>query len=67
MEERMKVTLTEPGLAGEYVVEERHADGSLVLAPDTSIEAIRQCLGTRPMTAEEFEQHFGELPRDDEG
>ena len=63
----MKVTLTEPGLAGEYVVEERHADGTLVLAPATSIEAIRQRLGTRPMAAEEFDEHFGDLPRDDEG
>jgi hypothetical protein len=35
MEERpMKVTLTEPDLAGSYVVAERRGDGSLVLRPE---------------------------------
>jgi hypothetical protein len=63
----MKVTLTEPGLEGDYIVEERHEDGSLLLAPDTSIEAIRKRLGTRPMSSEEFEEHFGHLPSDGEG
>ncbi len=63
----MKVTLTEGALAGEYVVAERHPDGSVLLAPDTSAEAIRGRLGTRAMTAEEFEQHFGDLPSDGEG
>jgi hypothetical protein len=28
MHEPMKVTLTEMGLAGDYIVAERHADGS---------------------------------------
>ncbi|CAN5451479.1 hypothetical protein BH20ACT18_BH20ACT18_14040 [soil metagenome] len=50
----LKVTLNEPGLAGGYIVAERHPDGSVVLAPDTSIEAIRRRLGTRPMTPEQF-------------
>ena len=63
----MKVTLTEPGLAGDYIVAERHPDGSVVLAPDTSIEAIRRRSGTRPMSREEFERHFGHLPADGEG
>jgi hypothetical protein len=67
MEEPMKVTLTEDGIAGDYIVAERNPDGSLLLAPDTSIEAIRRRQGTRPMTSEEFEQHFGDLPRDGEG
>jgi hypothetical protein len=66
-ESPMKVTLTEPGVAGDYIVAERNADGTVVLAPDTSIEAIRKRLGTRPMTAEEFEEHFGQLPADAEG
>jgi hypothetical protein len=66
-ESPMKVTLTEPGVAGDYIVAERHPDGTVVLAPDTSIEAIRRRLGTRPMPPEEFEQHFGHLPSDDEG
>ena len=63
----MKVTLTEPGLAGDYIVAERHADGSVLLAPDTSIEAIRKRSGTRAMRPEEFERHFGHLPSDGEG
>jgi hypothetical protein len=40
---------------------------SPVLLPDTSFAAVRQRLGTEPMTAEEFEQHFGNLLTDDEG
>lgn len=63
----MKVTLTEPELAGDYIVVERNPDGSVVLAPDTSIEAIRSQLGTRPMSPEEFQRHFGHLPNDGEG
>ena len=53
--------------SGDYVLVEERSDGSLVVAPDTSIEAIRKRVGTRPMTAGEFEEHFGELPRDGEG
>jgi hypothetical protein len=30
----LKVTLTEPGIAGSYVVAERRADGALVLMPE---------------------------------
>ena len=48
------------------LIEER-TDGSLVAAPDTSIEAIRKRAGTRPMTTAEFEEHFGDLPSDEEG
>lgn len=59
--------LTEPGLPGDYIVAERNPDGSLLLAPDTSIEAIRGRLGGRPLTPEEFEEHFGDLSTDDEG
>lgn len=62
-----KVALTEPGLAGEYVVAERHPDGSVLLAPDTAIDAIQRRIGGRPMTDEEFEEHFGDLPSDGEG
>jgi hypothetical protein len=63
----VKVTLTEPGVAGDYVVAERHPDGTVVLAPDTSIEAIRKRVGTRPMTPKEFDEYFGQLPSDVEG
>jgi hypothetical protein len=62
----MRVTLTEPGVAGDYVLEERRPDGGLVLAPDTTVEAIRRRVGGRPMTDAEFEQHFGQLPTDDD-
>ncbi len=68
MKERpMKVTLTEPELAGDYIVAERAPDGSVQLVPDTSIEGINKRIGGRPMTPDEFDQHFGALPRDDEG
>lgn len=63
----MRVTLTEPEIAGDYIVEERGEDGSVLLRPDTSIEAIRKRLGTRPMSREEFGRHFGDLPSDGEG
>jgi hypothetical protein len=52
---------------GEYVVTDQQPDGELTLVPDTSIAAVRQRLGTEPMSAEEFERHFGDLPTDDEG
>lgn len=51
---------------GEYVVDEILADGRLVVRPDTSAEAIYRRQRSRPVTAEEFEQHFGDLPTDDE-
>jgi hypothetical protein len=33
----------------------------------TSLDEIRERQGGRPMTPEEFERHFGHLPRDGEG
>ena len=60
------VTVT-GAIVGEYIVDEREPGGELRLVPDTSIAAIRERLGTEPMTAEEFEEHFGDLPTDDEG
>ena len=61
--------LSEPELAGDCIVAERAPDGSVHLVPDTSDEAIaaRLGLGGRPMTQDEFSEHFGALPRDDEG
>jgi len=53
--------------SGEYVIVEEREDGSLVVAPDTSVEAIRRRAGTRRMTSHEFEEHFGDLPSDGEG
>jgi len=63
----MKVTLTEPGIAGDYIVVEHNADGSVLLSPDTSATAIERRLGVEPASEEEFERHFGHLPRDGEG
>jgi hypothetical protein len=54
-------------IAGEYVVEDRRPDGRLVLVPDTSVDAILARHGAKPLAAEEFERHFGDLPTDDEG
>jgi hypothetical protein len=54
-------------IAGEYVVEDRRADGRLVLVPDLSVKAVLARHGERPMSAENFERHFGDLPTDDEG
>ena len=36
----IKVTLTEPGIAGSYDVVERREGGTLVLRPETSDEVI---------------------------
>jgi hypothetical protein len=66
-EAAMKVTLTEPGVAGDYIVAEHNPDGSLLLAPDTSIAAIERRAGATAASAEEFEELFGDLPRDGEG
>jgi hypothetical protein len=63
----LKVTLSEPGVAGDYVLDERNPDGSLLLRPDTSVEAMERRAGLRPMNEEEFEEVFGDLPRDGEG
>ena len=54
-------------LSGEYVVDEVLDDGRLVIRPDTSAHAIHRRLGLEPVSAEEFEAHFGDLPTDDEG
>lgn len=60
----MKVTLTEPGLAGSYdVVKEE--DGRLVLErnlePDWA--ELHERHGTRALSDEEFDEVFGDLPR----
>lgn len=65
-EQLVHVTLS-GDINGEYIVKYEQPDDELTLVPDTSIAAVRQRLGTEPMSAEEFEQHFGDLPTDDEG
>ena len=65
---RVKVTLTERGVAGDYVVAERHEDGSVLLAPDTSIDAIRRRHNLKSATLAEFEAEYGPvLSPDGEG
>lgn len=49
----MRVTLTEPGLAGSYDVVEHRDDGTLVLRPETSDEVIGQ-FADRVLTEDEF-------------
>jgi hypothetical protein len=53
---------------GEYLVSEERPDGSLTLVPDTSFEAARKRLGTRPGTLADFEAEYGPVnPPDGEG
>jgi hypothetical protein len=54
-------------LTGDYVVDEMLDDGRLVIRPDTSAKAIRGRQGLEPISAEEFDRHFGHLPTDSEG
>lgn len=50
-----------------YVVEDALPDGRLVLRPDTGIDAVRERVGTEPMSPGQFQQVFGHLPTDSEG
>lgn len=55
-------------MSGDYVIVEKREDGSLVLQPDTSMEAIRRRHHATPATLEEFEAEYGPLqPPDGEG
>lgn len=49
----MRVTLTDPALAGEYVVSEQREDGTLVLRPESSDEVIER-FADRPLSGEEM-------------
>lgn len=54
--------------SGDYVIVEEREDGSLVLAPDTSMAAIRRRHGLVPATLAEFEADYGPVqPPDGEG
>jgi len=61
----MKVTLTEPGIAGDYEVVENDG-GRLVLERklEPSSDELHARHGTRGLTDDEFEQAFGDLPRE---
>ena len=56
----------------DSMTDEEAAQVKLIFAPEwpskaTSIEEIRKRTGTRPMSPEEFDRHFGSLPTDGEG
>ena len=54
--------------SGDYVITEEREDGSLVLAPDASMAAIRGRHGAAPATLADFEAEYGPLqPPDGEG
>jgi hypothetical protein len=55
-----KVTLSEPGVAGSYVVAERRADGTLVLRPESSDEVAEQ-FADRPLSEAELEESLDRL------
>lgn len=61
----MRVTLTDPEIAGEYVVVE-HDDSRVVLerSLEPSSAEMHRRHATRPLTDEEFEESFGELPEE---
>ena len=48
-------------LTGRFEFLEQHEDDTGLLAPDTSAETILRRLGSRPATAEEFQQAFGDV------
>ena len=65
----MRVTLTEPEIAGDYLVEPQE-DGTLILVPEgkePTLAQIRGREGARALSDEEFQRTFGELPSDQEG
>lgn len=64
--EKAHVTLS-GDITGEYLVEDRRRDGRLVLVPDMSADTILVRNGAKPLSAEDFERHFGDLPTDNEG
>jgi hypothetical protein len=55
-------------VSGDYVVVEKHDDGSLLVKPDTSMTAIRRRLDATPATLDEFVAEYGPIqPPDGEG
>ena len=54
--------------SGDYIIVEERKDGALILAPDTSMGAIRRRHGLEPATLAEFEAEYGPVqPPDGEG
>jgi ribosomal protein L16 Arg81 hydroxylase len=64
----MTAVITVSGYEGAWrVVEEAEDRLVLTRVPERTVEQMRAELGSRAMTPEEFEQHFGHLPSDPEG
>jgi hypothetical protein len=49
------------------VVSDKHGGVALEPAITETVAEVHAQHGTRPLTAEEFEMHFGDLPSDGEG
>ena len=63
----LRVTLT-GDRSGDYVIVDEREDGLLILAPDTSMAAVRRRHGLEPATLTEFEAKYGPVqPPDGEG
>jgi hypothetical protein len=61
-DERLPIVDVTGAVNGRYEVLEQGEDGTIVLGPDTSADAIMRRLGSTPMTEQEFERAFGDLP-----
>jgi hypothetical protein len=58
-EDRMKVTLTEPEVAGSYVITERRPNGALVLEPERErLSAVIAETEGKVFRDEEFVEHL---------
>jgi len=58
-EANVKVTLTEPGIAGTYIVAEKRADGALVLKPEREkLSAVSAETDGKVFRDEEFIEHL---------
>lgn len=57
---RVTVKLTEPEIAGSYVVVERRTDGSLILEPE-SVDGVIEELADRVLTEAEHDDMFRRL------
>ncbi len=55
------------GVPEDYIVLEQNPDGTVLLGPDTSWEAMKRRLGGEDVSQKEFDRVFGDLPSDDEG
>lgn len=51
--------------SGDYRIAEERPDGTLVLQPDTSVDAIFRRAGAEPATLAEFEAEYGPIGESD--